>query len=344
MSVPLLYQKKEITQEEILLNIEEILLNTGEILSDKKSNGEERPWVQHKKSNLQILELYQLLKNNGDNILSDTRLQSLSECAKLLLFAIYENNIKRLIRANFCRIRTCPICCWRKSLKLFGQTSKIVDRILEDKLSIRFLFVTFTVKNPEAKNLVETIDQMNKAFKKLTDKSKKKNAFKQSLLGYMKAIEITYNNKDDTYHPHIHALFAVKSSYFSGSYINHEEWRKLWADCLDIDYLPMVNVKAVSSNSKAISEVAKYPIKPTDLLKVKDKEIAAKALAVLTRTMHDRRLVTFGGIFKTMKAELNLDDIENGDLIKADENQRSLGNAVYSILFKYRVKAGAYIC
>ena len=30
------------------------------------------------------------------------------------------------------------------------------------------------------------------------------------MLGYMRAIEVTYNQQEDTYHPHIHCIFAVK--------------------------------------------------------------------------------------------------------------------------------------
>ena len=64
------------------------------------------------------------------------------------------------------------MCNWRKSLKLFGQTSEIANIIINQDSSTRFLFVTFTVKNCDADKLSQTIDMMNMGFKRLTDKSK----------------------------------------------------------------------------------------------------------------------------------------------------------------------------
>ena len=41
------------------------------------------------------------------------------------------------------------------------------------------------------------------------------------MLGYMRAIEVTYNQQEDTYHPHIHCIFAVKAQYFTKGYIKN---------------------------------------------------------------------------------------------------------------------------
>ena len=112
------------------------------------------------------------------------------------------------------------MCNWRKSLKLFGQTSEIANIIINQDSSTRFLFVTFTVKNCDADKLSQTIDMMNMGFKRLTDKSKGvkiTEKFKNNMLGYMRAIEVTYNQQEDTYHPHIHCIFAVKAGYFKGN-------------------------------------------------------------------------------------------------------------------------------
>ena len=43
--------------------------------------------------------------------------------------------------------------------------------------------------------------------------------------------------------------------------------------------------------------------------------------------MKGRRLITFGGDFSTIKRELKLDDIENGDLIHAEQEVQNF-NAV----------------
>ena len=62
------------------------------------------------------------------------------------------------------------MCNWRKSLKLFGQVSRITDKVLEQAPTTRFIFVTFTIKNCKADELSATIDRINQGFKNLTNK------------------------------------------------------------------------------------------------------------------------------------------------------------------------------
>ena len=80
---------------------------------------------------------------------------------------------------------------------MYSQVSQITDKILTTRKS-RFIFVTLTVKNPDAEHLTETLDLMNKGFKYITSKSQTfapAQKFKESLQGYIKATEITYNSK-----------------------------------------------------------------------------------------------------------------------------------------------------
>ena len=195
---------------------------TGEILSDPRKNGKERPWKMHKVNSLKLHELYKKALVLDNNLISESRMKSLEECGDNLLFSVNDKNEKRLKGASFCRIRTCPMCNWRKSLKLFGQTNKIANIILEQLPTTRFIFVTFTVKNCDADKLSQTIDMMNMGFKSLTNKSKGvkiTEKFKNNMIGYIRAMEVTYNQEKDTYHPHIHCIFAVKAQYFTHGYI-----------------------------------------------------------------------------------------------------------------------------
>ena len=41
------------------------------------------------------------------------------------------------------------------------------------------------------------------------------------MIGYIRAMEVTYNQEKDTYHPHIHCIFAVKAQYFTHGYIKN---------------------------------------------------------------------------------------------------------------------------
>ena len=78
------------------------------------------------------------------------------------------------------------MCNWRKSLKLFGQVSRITDKTLEQAPTTRFIFATFTIKNCKANELTNTINRINQGFKDLTNKTRRISVttkFKSSLFG-----------------------------------------------------------------------------------------------------------------------------------------------------------------
>lgn len=328
-------------------NLEIVEVDTGEILTDTGRNGKERPWKLHKEEGLRLDNLFITAKRLDNSIITDNGLKSLEECGDTLVFLRNENGEKRLHGANFCRNRLCPMCNWRRSLKMYSQVSQITDKILATRKS-RFIFVTLTVRNPEGEHLSETLDLMNKGFSYITSNSRNfapAKKFKESLQGYIKATEITYNSKDNTYHPHIHCIFQVRPSYFKGTgYIKKSDWIELWQKAMSLDYAPSVHVETIkNTTANAVAEVAKYPTKSADLLKIEDEEQAVQALIVLAKTLKGRRLITFGGDFATVKRELKLDDVENGDLIHADQEVENF-NPVAKVIYRWRAEVGAYIC
>lgn len=328
----------------------EITIGTGEVLQDYSSTGKERPWKLHKKENLRLVELYKKARIKDINLISDSRLFDLEHCGDTLTFLQNAEGKKKLKTANFCRVRLCPMCQWRRSLKMFSQVKKITDKILENDKSTRFIFGTFTIKNTDAENLEACINTLNKKFKYLVDQKKTfapAKKLKQNLLGYLKAVEVTYNSKDKTYHPHLHVIFAVKSTFFknSSNYMTKKEWIELWQKALGVDYKPQTDIRAIKSGTaKAVAEVAKYPVKTAPILSLSDDE-AIKVLKTLTLSLNKKRFVSYGGIFKTVKQELKLADVETDkDLVNTDIEQQERFNAVTVVLFKYNFKFGCYIC
>ena len=328
----------------------ETTTGTGEILKDYSSTGKERPWKLHKQENLQLVKIYKTAREKNINLITDSRLFDLEHCADTLLFAENAEGKKKLKSANFCRLRLCPMCQWRRSLKMFGQVQTITDKILERDKSTRFLFATFTVKNVDAENLETCINILNNKFLYLVSRNKTfapAKKLKQNLLGYLKAVEVTYNTKDKTYHPHLHVIFAVKSTFFknSSNYMTKKEWIELWQKALNVDYKPQTDIRAIKTNTgKAIAEVAKYPVKTAPILSLPDDE-AVEVLKTLTLSLNKKRFVSYGGIFKTVKQELKLADIETDkDLVNTDIEQQERFNAVTAVLFRYNFKFGCYIC
>jgi len=304
----------------------------------------------HKQENLQLVKIYKTAREKNINLITDSRLFDLEHCADTLLFAENAEGKKKLKSANFCRLRLCPMCQWRRSLKMFGQVQTITDKILERDKSTRFLFATFTVKNVDAENLETCINILNNKFLYLVSRNKTfapAKKLKQNLLGYLKAVEVTYNTKDKTYHPHLHVIFAVKSTFFKNkqNYMTKKEWIELWQQALGVDYKPQTDIRAIKTNTgKAIAEVAKYPVKTAPILSLSDDE-AVEVLKTLTFSLNKKRFVSYGGIFKTVKQELKLADIETDkDLVNTDIEQQERFNAVTAVLFKYNFKFGCYIC
>ncbi len=323
----------------------ETTTGTGEILKDYSSTGKERPWKLHKQENLQLVKIYKTAREKNINLITDSRLFDLEHCADTLLFAENAEGKKKLKSANFCRLRLCPMCQWRRSLKMFGQVQTITDKILERDKSTRFLFATFTVKNVDAENLETCINILNNKFLYLVSRNKTfapAKKLKQNLLGYLKAVEVTYNTKDKTYHPHLHVIFAVKSTFFKNkqNYMTKKEWIELWQQALGVDYKPQTDIRAIKTNTgKAIAEVAKYPVKTAPILSL------VEVLKTLTLSLNKKRFVSYGGIFKTVKQELKLADIETDkDLVNTDIEQQERFNAVTAVLFRYNFKFGCYIC
>lgn len=203
-------------------------------------------------------------------------------------------------------------------MKYSYQTSLIVDEAIKRFPKGRFLFLTLTVKNVVGEELNQAMSEMTKAFNRLTRYKK----VDKNMLGYIRATEVTQNEEQDNYHPHMHVLLFVKSSYFKNtdSYLTQEEWTNLWKKAVKLDYTPIVDIKAVKPQSKneldpngmkkAILETAKYPVKPMEF----DSE-NIEVVRYLHEGMYRKRLISFGGIFKEIRKELDLDNIEEGDLI-----------------------------
>lgn len=321
---------------------------TGEKLEDYSATGKKRKWDLHKQNNLKLVELYKQAIKISPNVISPKRLQDLEDCASQLEYLQDVEGNKKLYKTYFCRVRLCPMCQWRRSLKLFSQVSKITDYINQQNNQVRYLFITLTQKNCNGSELVQEINKINKSFSLLVDKTKHvqpATKFKKMLLGYIKSTEVTYNPKTKTYHPHLHCIFAVQGEYFNKeNYINKNSWRAIWADLLKVDYLPQVNVQAIkpARQQKAVAELAKYPAKVSSILNLPQMQ-AVQVVMDLTTLCYKRRFVAFGGIFKKTKALLKLQDVEaeNADLVGAGNIKEF--NYVARAIYKYNVKFGCYI-
>ena len=251
----------------------------------------------------------------------------------------------KLHRANFCRDRLCPMCSWRRSYKIFGQVSQIMD-LIADKYE--FIFLTLTIPSCTADELITTLNRMSLGWKYLVRQKRVRSILK----GFFKALEITYNDKADTYHPHFHVVLAVPKSYFKkGDYIQRDEWLSMWQKAMKDSSITQVDIRkardkhkenigktAAERLSSAVAEIAKYAVKSSDYL-FADEDLTDKVVSALVPALADRRLCSFGGCFKEAHQALQLDDTENGDLIHIDGELRS---DVALQIYRYGWSCGAY--
>lgn len=242
---------------------------------------------------------------------------------------------KVLVDAWFCRNRLCPMCQWRRSRKLCAQIRQIVD-YLAGQAKYRYVFMTLTIKNCSGEELSEKIDLLFAGWKRLLWCPEFN--YRQpdcSVKGFYRALEITYNKDPesknfDTYHPHLHILFAVTPSYFNGqNYCSYERLREIWRKSARLDYDPQVGIEAVNERDpeqmgKAVAEVGKYTVKSNDFIIPDNWDLSTEVAETLYNAMFGRRLVTFGGVMRDAHKALHLEDIEKADLLHTEENPEEI--------------------
>lgn len=296
-------------------------------LSDYSEN--DKPWDKHRAES-QSLET--MLSGSSSEEQINKYVTRLHDCSPKLNFSwntdtdTGESRLK-LRDAHFCRVRHCPVCAWRRSLKSLAKFYKALPEIEEQNPKARWVFLTLTVRNCQINDLRATIQEMNKSWHRLV-----KRAEFGSVLGWVRTTEVT-RAKDGTAHPHFHCLLLVKSSYFTHGYISQARWADLWQSCGKLDYSPIVNVKAVKGGvSSAAPETLKYATKPQDLIDSADWTIE------YIKQVHKLRFLAAGGILKSIFVEK-----ENEDLINIeDEGNEETATAESSISFDWKRKIKRY--
>lgn len=346
--------------------------NQVQFLSDKNSRGKERPWRDKKVKNGLVKDCYlDLARGYIDNSFQYRppsiymgKAERMYLCSDYLEFKV-EAGRRSLSKGYFCQIPLCPICSWRKEMKVRTQLGKVVIELIP---SYRFLFLTLTCENVYGDVLSHVIDVLYNSSHRLF----KLRPVGRAVSGYFRALEIThdtqrkitkkmYNDprrKDyyisrglkpgdvnpnfNKYHPHFHVMIAVKPEYFdrkTGLYISQGQWTDFWQQSLRANYKPIVDVRAVKgAKDKGILEVAKYTVKDADYIVKQDKPLTTEVVAVLDNALHNRHIISYAGEMKKTHKRLNLDENITAD-VHLDEDSEEY-NAVKHIVEYYRWNSG----
>ena len=281
-------------------------------LDDRSATGRVRPWREKKIAN-------ELLAIAYDSVNPD-KAARLRGCGSYLSFAVQPDGEKRLVGMGSCRVRLCPLCAWRRSLKVYANTMAILD-YMDKHGEYAYIFLTLTMKNCASSDLSNALDSILSAWGRL----RKREEFSQAVKGWYRGLEVTHNKNPlsqdyDTYHPHLHCLIAVNPSYFTGrTYLSQARWTQLWKDVLRVDYTPIVDVRRVKGNRAAdVAEAAKYAAKEADYIIPDDWDLTLETVETLDAAFDHRRFVAYGLAMLEAKRALALDDEETGDLVNID--------------------------
>lgn len=302
----------------------------GDEFKDVSKNGKDRKWKERKQKNVKLANIFNSLDYSSKFV------SNIHSCAEHLSFKRASDGSLRLFQMYTCKNKQCAICSWRRSMKYQVQISKIVEEAMIRKPKGRFIFLTLTVENVSGEELNHEMSYLSEAFNRLMKYKK----VSKNIIGFLRATEVTRNELMDTYHPHIHVLLFVSPTYFKNkeNYISQDEWTDLWKKSAKLDYYPIVDVRAIKPKNEktsdirsAILETAKYPVKPMELTVE-----SAKVVDELQKGLYRKRQIAFGGLFKQIKKELELDDIENGDLINLGDEESAISDGeVISVLWNH---------
>lgn len=314
-------------------------------LTDRSPTGKVRPWRERHKAGLLLSEIYNAMGETGAEGAAGwlNKAQRLESCAQYVEFSRADDGQLTLHNSSFCRVRLCPMCQWRRSLKLGAQVRQVVEQANAEHLKEagapwRWLMVTFTVRNVEGPELGAAIDKIHRGLNNMAKSKQWRGAVK----GWLRATEVTHNTNEksaayDTYHPHMHLLLCVPAAYFSGKgYIRQKGWAELWGHYIGADYTPIVDVRPIkpegggrlsdlpageqaAAMGKACAEVSKYAAKPADYIVPSDLALSMSAVQILDAALNKRRMTSWGGLLKDIAKRLQLDDPESGDLVHIDE-------------------------
>lgn len=298
-----------------------------------------------KQNNLKLAARYQMIGKKSTELSTELstgteyytrKYERLEQCSTYLEFRREKTTKKyKLINTNLCRVRLCPLCAYKRSLAVYHNTADIINYINTNYSRSKYLFLTLTIKNVPGSELSNAIDTLTRAWQNMSKQTRIKNV----VLGTVRSIEITYNKRSNTFHPHLHVLIHTTSDIYAGrNYISQAEFADRWRSAAGIDYQPVVDVRRLQhNNGREVAEIAKYSVKPLQWDKC-----AESVIVTLDDVLHKRHLLSLSGTMREAKKQLKIEDIENRKewLQNFDEGDKILFFYHFS-KNKYHIAAGA---
>ena len=205
-------------------------------------------------------------------------------------------HVHRLMTANLCKDRACPICGWRRARANSARAAATVARV-----GGRAVLLTLTLRS--GPQLAPLLDLLLAAWGRISRRARWVRAFD----GSIRSVEVTRSSAG--WHPHLHVLLHLRDplDYYDGSsYLSHAEVVSMWREALRADYDPSVRLQAVRSD-RALLEVVGYTTKGTETESYSDEDLREWLDALA-----GRRLLAGSGVYQLRDA---LDEEDEGALL-----------------------------
>jgi hypothetical protein len=212
-----------------------------------------------------------------------------------------------------CNSAACPHCARLISAE---RSSKVFD-VLQTRKPEDLRMMTLTIKNCAQGELIETIQKLHHAFR-LFRRGTKRGTWKTYIRGYIWNLEVTWNDREKTWHPHIHVLY-------DGDFYPVDDAGKKWRAVCETAEIPTTEnfngvwierlyfkdstgkKRPVESDEEfymAANEISKYNVKPLEGGEIR----RADTVELLESLFNVRRFGTSGtlSISENAKAKKHL--------------------------------------
>ena len=251
----------------------------------------------------------------------ETTLTAIQNCSYFMKF--YANvtlEKRKLMMANSCNNRFCPMCAYRKARKE-GLKHMIMMKKLKIDKKYSFIFLTLTAPSVPGEELEEEIRDYAKAFKRFSELK----AFDNMNVGYIRKLELTYNKDRNDYNPHYHLIVCIKKSYFkSRDYIKQKKWLEMWQLAKRDKTITQVDIRKIELNKedKSFLEISKYTAKDSDYLQSQD------VFNVFYDSLKGKQVITYNKVFKELAKKY-----DNGELDYLKDIDET--KYVYKVIYKW---------
>lgn len=211
-----------------------------------------------------------------------------------------------------CEDRLCPMCAVKTSRRIAANARAVIERA-HTEADLRPYLLTLTQRNCIAADLKDRVSDMLKAWDAITHGLR---GNRRHMVGYARTVEITVG-RDSTYHPHVHAILLM-SPDAPKEMLRARYWALLWQKYMNTQVyqgqiVPVCDIRPIRPNKRkrltsmaaAAAEVAKYTAKSGQILSHAG---AYEHILAIDQAISGRRLRSYGGVWRTIRAQMKLED------------------------------------